>query len=873
MTEITRLSVTTPEGEQKSIKGEVEFIPAAPKQVHQKLLQEGDPYSDYFIFKGPQNGAFLFQAKAGDFSLAGKKLSDYKVQIPQNPATLDTIIDNDGNVEIGEIQVVARRTSEGPSLPHETFLQKKLMAHLQENLQGKKPTLEEMKKIMVPAGLLLDQLAAGSKMAFEKTGNKTFRLKILFEPAPLAIHLEGLPFDIRQDAKNELHKLLTAQYRQHPLIKNRERKGHEIKEPKSSRDSRLLAWEYPEDASREPPSEATRLFGMLFGDIPVDFAPPLEAGEPIPLSQSLLAQLSQWLQKRLKREKGLFQLKLSPKDQSKGLWELRAKKNPLRIRIDPQVASLEEALNIDLETIREDTENRDSDWSIQEMEDLIEKLQTMFREKGLEWDPPLYLLGKDGTIWLQLHRLVPLVKRESIELKSDDVFPSDFPPLEKLKEILFGEQDRLTRVELLERVKKMAETIRRSDFLLASAYPDDPNSGSIPVTSAGEKNFFYIAFAKMGVLAVKGEDVQGSSLATIKNALRWEGNKPFRPKEFYKTLQRALAALNLKLDGDIQYVYTDDGRLDITITIEKPKSYYQIGVGPNPVTGSIMGQGGVTLSHKIPHTSNVSANVGLGKGAQNFSLGVATLPLTESGVHASAEVGVGQSEINHSESASAQAQTTLTVPLGKSGIASPLRLVLSGNTQYLQHGNAASGQFYAGGGGGLAYREGSVFLPKDFLNIYVGQEVNTAVGGNAIDTTTRANVTYQLPLNNNGLRAVSTLDIYHRQSIRGTLPSERAYGAPPNIDFARGSNTTSRISSSVAGFLVEQDMGVVELFAGITCSNIAELDSREIPGDHNLRCGAGAGVQVPFLGGLRFYVGIPLDDPKLITGAGISGSW
>ncbi|MBI2067772.1 MAG: hypothetical protein HYT77_07150 [Deltaproteobacteria bacterium] len=903
MADATRILIQGPGGAGEVIQGEIQYIPQEdPQKIKQTLEQEGSPFSDYFLFQGEKKGVYVVQADATHFSLLGKQLKDYKIQLPfqeelsetdpegapvlSREITLKEVIDNEGMVQIENCEV--KLDSKNP-LPHEQFLAGRLKDYFLGVIKEKKEEgfdQPEIAQAIQKIRFLTDSLAGQVSLNLEKIhDSKKYRLKIAVRGAPLGIHFDGLPVNIVDEAGHFLGPRMAAHLKRHPLVVEFNRgamndsfQDDSLEDPVLDHSLNHLSWHYPDRAPTQTEfTSIGRGLTELTTDVDPFLAPRLLPYELMPIPQSLFQEFQLWLTTRLEREVGKYEINVQPEAKD-GFWRFQVIEKPFsQIRIFAKDVEELQKIGIDLNEEKKELDRGTGDWSQRQWNHFIERLQKKYRDAGFEFlhDHPESAVSYDqGKIyWLQVKQLLPLLPVENIHLVVADSDLKGLPDKASLEKAFFQQKKKINRQELQEGAIRLGETFRKSDFLLASSYPDNKESGTVPVQLHNEEAHLSLRIARCGQFSLRAKDgLQKSSLEAFRKGIQWKRGEPFRPKEFEKKLIRILQRLDLQLDGEIEYFYEDGVHLNVTIPLKAPQAAAMVGAGIDIVSGTPLVQGSLSVPHRVPGTSRSSIQLVLGGATQGVSASATSLPITEGGTRVVGGISADRQSYSHSDAStlSIGPYATFLIPLGKEGIASPWQLHLPFRARHiLEKGpDGSESHTFLGTGAGLSYLDGSLLTKNDLLSLYLGQDIDVEKDGETADTTTKGKIGYRHPVNLWGMYWEWQANLFHRETLIGEKPSiYRMYqGMDRPIDFSAGMDRAPYRTNAHLGGFIKKPLGPVTLVAGATWTGSNELTFSGDPAGWHQRMGVGVGVELNFLGGATLTVGWPImEDGKFHT--------
>ena len=887
MPDITRLRVRGPDGREQVLNGTLEHLPGIPELSPEILGRfadaQADPLNDYFFIKNEDGETLLFTTEASNFSLAGRKIEDFRFKLSTPIEKVYEIVDHSGEITISKISVEIGSTDR--PLPHERLLKSRLEKNLKKELIGKTLTGEELKPILALAGPLSTSLSLSSSVRFKKETNGEYSLVITVVGAPLAIDLSGLPADLREGVRTFLKKCLTEEIIKHPFAQDWQlgRVGTTAEValqaiPAHSGD--IAGWRYPD---RELPQSTTDLLPLAErfltgrGRTPDKWIPPIPRNGRIPISGVVIGKLVLFLRKHLAEKPGSYKL-IFDGTERRGIIRLKLEQEPffnIYIR-SRDLGWLQSTGGIDLTREVDELSRGTSKWSVKKWKEFVARVQEKYRAAGfelLEDDRRLLIDDGRGRFALNVALAVPLWPREGVQLVID-TSGEGLIDAEKAKQILFTNRPSLTRREVHAGLRALAESVSKADYLIESTYPDDIESGFIRAKETDSGIELTVKIAKRGELIIKNPgDMPKTSIDALREALRWEPGTPFRPKVFRRRLARALSRLDLKREGEIVYSYSEDGRINAEITIARPKFAAMVGAGVG-TSGGFVAQGQISLPHVIRGTSRFSSGIGVGRDRQGVSISTTTVPFTDSGARLSISAGAAKGSYPNLgvEYKRVSGGATFIIPLGDEGIASPWHLRVPIRARFFDGADGGNEEqtIYTGTGLSLSYHQSGVIFTDDFLKFSVGQDFDIDARSGRSDTTTRARVVYTNPIFDGFLVLEGSLYAYHRQSLGETSPSRVFSDEIHPIDFARGniSSIPKPYSTNITGgLMLKKPLGAITPFAGLTIGyrdEIEDLETLDTKGD--LQAALGVGVELAFLGNAVLFLGLPImEDGRFKT--------
>lgn len=872
MAENSRILVRGPAGAQV-IEGELQPLPGiSPKAVYEKALQAEDPFQDVFVFESG-GGAYLFTAPSDRFSLDGKEEKEFAIELPLRKAAFAHLIDRAGEVSIADVRMeIAQPAGWEGADSHASYLVETVVPYLKKVL-GEKPvsyqTFQENFGQLLP---LLSSLSLQTATRFEKMADGRYRLDLKAVPAPLALDISVLPEEIRSRIKKMMNQKMEEYLAAHPLVRGLLRLdmdfGEEPKKeykPVAHRSDTILSWKYPGYFPKDDEALLRQIVGGVFNLPAPELILPIMPGERIPIPQHLLQAMDGEIQKWAKDQPGRILTPIVAAAQP-GHYRMQLEKGPQKnIGFAPeQMAQLKGLTGIDLSEEASMVQGGTGNWSQRQLQEWIGRVEKKYRDRGFQFlsnhPQALVSLGNNLHV-LNLTVVERLIGQEDFLIQGEDLKLPGMLSESAVRDVMVGGRKNISQEEIFENYRALRDQLRERDYLATGAYPNISESGFplVRVIENGKKVAMEIKVARCGALEVHGGDLPEASRAALIEALQWRENEPFHPKEFSKRLSRALAQLQLRLEGGVGYAYQNLTELNVVLKLKKPHGEWWAGAGVGE-SGRFVASANVGAPHAVEGTSHLSAQTQIGLTAQMVGVNAESLPFTRGGTRVEGGLNVGRDE-NPAAGVSyrnAGGHVMMMIPLGEEGVASPLHLLVPVRVRYSRsEGRKFEEHLITGSGLGLRYLDGEVLGSGDLLELSVTQNVDRdAVEGN-LDTTTMAHGSYQMPLPLGDLQLEVNGDFYHRRLLQGErLPLFRwAPGQTSPLDFARGMVPTSYDTNATASAVVRQPLGPVSLFAGASASAGRELrrpDSLE--NETVSRAAVGVGIDVLPLG-LRFYLG------------------
>lgn len=872
MVENARILVRGPAGMQV-IAGELQPLPGiSPKAVYKKALQSQDPFQDIFIFES-DGGAYLFTAPSDQFSLEGKEGKELTIELPLRNAVFAHLIDRKSEVSITDVQMEVALSPDWEDSPfHATYLAEKIVPYLKKVL-GEKPvsyqTFQENFRKLVP---LLSSLSLQTGTQFEKTADDRYRMKLKIVPAPLAVDISALPPEIRFKVKAVMNRKMEEYLAAHPMVAGLLRLNMAVDEepkrdykPVAHRGADLLSWKFPKYFPTDDEALLRQIFSAVLDFPAPELLPPIVPGERIPIPQHLLQAMEGEIQKWANDQPGVL---LAPMvaEARPGRYQIRLERHPQKeLRLIPElVAELKSRMEIDLSEEAAQVQGGTANWSPRQFRDWMERVEKKYRERGFQFlsSHPQALLPLTRNLYvLNVTAVEPLMRREDFLIQGEDLKLPGMVSESAVRDVMIGDRKNISQEELFQNYQALRGQLRELDYLAAGSYPNISESGFplVRVIENGKKVAMEIRVARCGVLEVHGGELPDASRTALIEALQWQEGAPFHPKEFSKRLSRALAQLQLGLEGGVGYAYQDVSRLNVVLKLKKPQGEWWAGAQAGD-SGRVAALARVGAPHAVEGTSHLSAETQLGLTAQSIGVSAQSLPFTKGGTRVEGGVNAGREE-NPAAGVNYQnvgGRVMMMIPLGEEGVASPLHLLVPVRVGYSRsEGRELEEHLMTGGGLGLRYLDGEVLGAGDLLELSVTQNVDRDAVDKNLDTTTIAHGSYQRPLNLGALQLEVNGDFYHRRLLQGErLPFFRLLpGQVPPLDFARGTVVTPYDTNATLSAVVRQPLGPFSLFAGASASAGRELRRIDpLENETVSRAGVGVGIDVPIIG-LRFYLG------------------
>lgn len=900
MAENIKLSIKGPNDETRIIEGNFQIVPHNPEKVYQELSQKPDPFKDFFILKDRDTRvSYVFASQANHFSLAGRKISDFKINLPTGEAQIHQIIDNTvdkkGKIKISDVTV---HFGKEKLLYHEQDTKEEIEAFLKEKLKDKRTNERGIQNVFDLVQPFINATTILTDSLFRQGPDGAYHLHITVVGAPLAIEMGDLPKKIQNEAKKIVTEKMNEYFRQHPYINGACLVDTEVCTPESIREltlrghkaDNILAWRYPGNTPTEPRSESwNKILRFIAQAPPLGLASPLKPNRRMAIPNHIIKELKKWLRERIKVEQGRFDISLMPTKEP-GLWKFKIKKRDYHVKISQeQVEELKQETGVDLTDELKALQKGTQSWSGINKEQFLQKIEQKYRAKGLEFMTGLPEIFKshDGgeTLWLQLGVYRPLIHKKDVSVTSVDSKLSGFPPLSDLRELLFLGKKDASHGEFFEGYQRIKEAITKADYLVANAYPYNPDSGFPIVNTSKDDNDLTLTLpvARYGDLKILTDQfipIPQASLDALRESLEWQKGTPVRPQAFFDRLQKALIGLNLGLE-DMQFQYTSPTDLDFKLKVIRPQGQARVGVSVDMMTGEVQGNLGAQVPHLVPGTSTIGGQLSAGKESQSFSFNVESLPFTDGGTRIRAGIQLSNfssSKYPDYKFKSAGLVSTLLIPLGDEGVASSLHLMIPLRSRY-SYNKQGSNHLFAGTGIGISYKE---FVFDGLLKVEAGQDVDRDFLHQTTDTTTTINASYEKPLDVWDLILEANLNLFHRHVVegKGMPPVRLIEDIPMPLDFSQEAERSLQDTNATASLLLKKKFEYVSPFVGMSCSNIREIDSvKNLSGSHKQRCAAGLGLEVPFMGA-KFYAGWEFFDgrrgfhaPDPVPVLGIQFSW
>ncbi|MBF0105505.1 MAG: hypothetical protein HQM16_09290 [Deltaproteobacteria bacterium] len=896
MSENIKLSITAPNEEAVIIDGSIQYLPNTKEDVSKVLSETSDPFSDFFLLTDETGkGCYVFRSSAQSYSLAGKKLEDLKAKLPTGEVVIQKIVDNSGKIKISGISIVMHKPvaesakpeakpdaakpetaaqTEEVLLPHEKYLKEHLEAFLNEKMKDQKMDEQGFNEILQMVLPLLNATTLRFEHMLKRETDGTCSLKLEIVGAPHALDISGLPVSIQQEAKAFMKQKIDGAFQQHPYINGNCLIGNECRfddsfVPLGHLSTQVLAWRYPSSA----PTKETALDSLLrliSSAPPADLVPPILPGQMMPIPNDVIMEFQAWLAKRLQMEKGRYTIDLVPASKA-GFWKLKVENKPYNIKISQEVVDRLKEQGVDFSEEAAILQKGVTQWTANDLNAFLDRVRKKYREKGFEYitNHPHIFKSHDGgkSFWMQIDFqtclkqgiIQPMIRTETITVKSDDAGLEEFPSLESIKKAIFADQVAITQSEFLEGYQKAKDIVRAADYLVANVYPDQPQSG-LPLVSEGGHTL-HIPVARLGDLKIEAGAIPELSVEALREGMQWTKGDPFRPDAFYKKLMRVLNRLKLQPKG-IKYIYEDLTHLNVILKEDRPQASANVGAGVDVLSGQVMGQASVVLPHMIPGFSETSVEVGVGAHSQTVGVGFETLPLTDGGLRLQTNLQFDHqtsSYIEGYEYIGGGVASTLLIPLGDEGVGSPLHLMVPVRLRYAhrvsdQEEIPLKDNLITGTGIGLSYAEA---LGGGFLEASVRQDIDRDMLNGETDTTTRVSATYQRPLDFLGLGVEANADFYYRHLLEGkSLSPNRVVetGLPP-LHFSQGMEAIPHNLNATASVLIKRPFDFITPFVGVSFRNIRALSPFDTSlGEHHQSLAAGFGVDIPMIG-LRLFAG------------------
>lgn len=877
MANTDRIFIHGPNGLNQVLIGELEAHPRAkPEEVYEKIANNLDPFLDYFIYEISGWGTHLFKVPASNFSLSGKSLEDFKMTPLLGQGKLYKIVDQAGVVKIREIDVRVQMPGDRKELlPHEIILKEKIEVYLGENLMGKEPKREDLAKIISEMSYFLDMLAMHFELGFVKDKEAdSYQMVLTLVGAPLELDIGEFPKELQAELQEHLQKKMEKIVVDHPFVKGADLVGVDFEEtrysfskkPEASQHSSLLAWKYPKNLPVTN-NDAWQMILAMHPEIPdPKLIPPALKGKIIPIPKSILREIEVWMEGRFKNREGIVDSRMEPAAKP-GRWKLKFSERPYyEVRISKEeIQAVKAMADIDLSEEVDLLEKGTKGWSPQKMETFQSELRGKFRKAGFDLlvDHKEFFKSYDGkTMWMNLKDFsIPVLKKEAIQIEGEDFELPSIPQAQAIKDILLADQQDISPTEFDRRFQNVKKALVQADYLLATAYPDDLKSGFPMVKLEENRLRIKIAVARKGVLKINAPDIPDSSLAALMEGLRWQENEPYRHREFEQKLMRCLNRLQLKLEGDVGFMYRGSTALDVLLTIKKPEGEYQVGGGVDTQIGTPILQGVVMAPHIIPGTSSVRTQLRVGPYQQSLGVSATTLPISKGGTRLQAGIEGSNTFQEDSDYQSASVTAALMIPLGE-GVSSPWHLLVPIRYRAIHRSSdsLSNRQDYGGSGIGISYADGGFIAARDFLQLSLTQDLDRNFFNGHIDTTSKASASYTYPLPAGGLQLEANVDVYHRQVLNNEYldPIRLVERGSSPLDFSQEAARLPYDTNLTTSFLVKKPLGLITPFVGLSLSHVHEMtDLYSGTGSYHQRGALGVGMEIPFLGGM-IYLGWPV---------------